>query len=307
MNLRRSGLRKTYGDPTSVNSPGQDPTLRQLFILIVFDFLMTALLYIYIFIFGLIVGSFLNCVIYRIEKGRSFLKGRSFCPNCKHPLAWYDLIPVFSFLFLRGKCRYCGKKISLQYPLVEIFTATTFLFVFNFLFPNFSFRDVLAFNFKDILKFSYFLTISSLLILIFIYDLKNFIIPDEFIYPSIIIVLLYEMTTNFNFLVKNFILSAIVTSAFFLMIVLISKGRWMGMGDVKLAFFIGLFLGFPKVFVGMFLAFLIGAIIGIGLIFLRMKTLKSEVPFGPFLVVGTFIALLWGQQIANWYLNFFRI
>ncbi|PIZ87448.1 MAG: prepilin peptidase, partial [Candidatus Nealsonbacteria bacterium CG_4_10_14_0_2_um_filter_40_15] len=123
-----------------------------------------------VFIFGLIAGSFLNCVIYRLEQGQSFLKGRSYCPLCKHTLSWQDLVPVLSFLFLRGKCRYCRQKISLQYPLVEL--ATGILFVLIFLF---------AFNFL------YYLIMGCFLIIIFVYDLKHYIIPDSVIYPAILI------------------------------------------------------------------------------------------------------------------------
>ncbi|GAH44899.1 unnamed protein product [marine sediment metagenome] len=111
---------------------------------------------------------------------------------------------------------------------------------------------------------------------------------------------------NLEFGILNPLLSAILASAFFLAIVLVSRGKWMGVGDIKLAFFIGLFLGWPNILVTLFLAFFIGAIIGVGLIATGKKTLKSEVPFGPFLVVGTFIALFWGQSIINWYLNFFN-
>jgi prepilin signal peptidase PulO-like enzyme (type II secretory pathway) len=146
------------------------------------------------------------------------------------------------------------------------------------------------------------------LIIIFVYDLKHYIIPDKVIYPAIIIALIF----NLQFLISNqfsifnySILSAILASAFFLAIVLVSRGKWMGVGDIKLAFFIGLFLGWPNILVALFLAFFIGAIIGVGLIASQRKTLKSEVPFGPFLVAGTFIALFWGQSIINWYLNFF--
>ena len=250
---------------------------------------MSTFFYVVIFIFGLIVGSFLNCVIYRLEEGKSFLKGRSFCPHCKHKLIWQDLIPIFSFLILRGKCRYCQKKISWQYPTIEIATGLLFLSIFIFHFSIFN------------------LIIACFLIIIFVYDLKHYIIPDKVIYPAIIIALIF----NFQFLIVNefpifkfSILSALGAAAFFLLIVLISRGKWMGVGDIKLAFLMGLILGFPNILVALFLAFFIGAIMGIGLIATGKKTLKSEVPFGPFLVAGTFLALFWGQDVINWYFNF---
>lgn len=258
---------------------------------------LTSLFYIFIFLFGLAVGSFLNCVIYRLEKNENFLKGRSFCPHCKHILSWQDLIPILSFLTLKEKCRYCHQKISFQYPLVEFFTGILFILILNYNFPN-------------LLVTGYWLLVTSFLIIIFVYDLKHYIIPDKVIYPAIAIALIF----NFKFLIfnkfsifKSSILSAFGAAAFFLLIFLISKGKWLGFGDVKLGFFMGLFLGFPKILVALFFTYLIGAIIGIGLILAGKKTLKSEVPFGPFLVTGTFIALFLGNQFINWYLNFFGI
>ncbi len=267
----------------------------------------------FVFLFGLIIGSFLNCVIYRMEmrnkggitsfsqgrpqrKAFGFLRGKSYCPYCKHTLSWQDLIPVFSFLFLRGKCRYCQKRISWQYPLVELATAILFVLIFWHL------------DFGFDLAFGFWILISSFLIVIFVYDLKHFIIPDKVVFPAIIIALIF----NFQFLIFNqfsifnsLILSAIGASAFFLFIVLVSQGKWMGIGDIKLAFLMGLLLGFPYILVALFLSFLIGAIIGIGLILAKRKTMKSEVPFGPFLVIGTFTALFLGEAIINWYWNLF--
>lgn len=260
---------------------------------------MTAIFYIFIFLFGLLVGSFLNCVIYRLEKNESFLKGRSYCPKCRHQLSWQDLIPLLSFFKLRGKCRYCKKPISWQYPLVELATAILFLGVFHISFPNF------------LLSIYYFL-ISSFLIIIFVFDLNHYIIPDEIIYPAIFVAFIYDIiysnliVHSLNLIISYFY-SSIGASLFFLIIFLISRGKWLGFGDVKLAFFMGLFLGFPAILVSLFLAFFIGAIIGIGLISLKKKGLKSEVPFGPFLVTGTLIALFWGEQLVNWYLNLFHI
>jgi len=242
-----------------------------------------------IFIFGLVVGSFLNCLIYRLEVGEGFLKGRSFCPYCRHILSWQDLIPLLSFLILRGKCRYCQKSISWQYPLVEIATGLLFLSIFNFQFSIFN------------------LIIACFLIIIFVYDLKHYIIPDKIIYPAIVIVLIYNFLRSDLLGRSDLLLSAFGAATFFLAIVLVSRGKWMGVGDIKLAFLMGLVLGFPNILVALFLAFSIGAIIGLGLIVSGKKTLKSEVPFGPFLVTGTFIALFFGGQIIHWYLNLFNL
>ncbi len=254
------------------------------------------ILNILVFLFGLAIGSFLNCVVYRIEKNQSFLRGRSHCPKCNHTLNWQDLIPVFSFLLFGNKCRYCHKKISIQYPLVEIATGIVFLLVFNYFY---------FFNFQTIVSIIYLFIISSLLIIICIYDLKYYIIPDKILFSAIAIVFLYQLIFSFRFLDFNPLWAGLGACAFFLFIFLISDGRWMGFGDVKLAFFMGLFLGYPNILVALFLAFFLGAIIGVGLITLGNKNLKSEVPFGPFLITGTFLALLWGQELIQWYLRLF--
>ena len=256
------------------------------------------LIYLSIFVFGLIFGSFLNCVIYRLEKRESFLKGRSYCPNCQHILSWPDLIPVFSFLILKGKCRYCHKPISLQYPLVELATGTVFLLIFwN-----------LEFGIWDLL---FRLLISCFLIIIFVYDLKHYIIPDKVIYPAIGIAFFYrlfEICLSAEALAKAENLGfGILPSLFFLAIIIFSREKWLGFGDFKLAILMGLFLGWPKILVALFLAFFIGAIIGIELIILGKKTLKSEIPFGPFLVSGTFLAMFFGQKLIDTYLNLFLL
>ena len=260
----------------------------------------------FVFFFGLAIGSFLNCVIYRLAlpnfslKNLGGLKSRSFCPHCKQVLSWQDLIPVFSFLILKGRCRYCQEKISWQYPLVELSTAFLFLLAYNFLpVPR-----------TSPWYYFYYWTVISFLIIIFVYDLKHYLIPDKIIYPAILIVFAFRiwdlfLISNFEFRIFNPFISALAAATFFLFIVLISKGRWMGIGDIKLAFFMGLFLGFPNILIALFLSFLIGAIIGIGLILANKKTLKSEVPFGPFLVTGTFITLFFGEKIIQHYLNLF--
>ncbi|MCX6764269.1 MAG: prepilin peptidase [Candidatus Nealsonbacteria bacterium] len=252
-----------------------------------FDFII----YFFVFIFGLIIGSFLNCVIYRLEKEESFLFGRSYCPHCKKTLKAMDLIPILSFMALRGKCRYCKKKISWQYPLVELGTA----FLFILLFQHFG----LGSNF---LGFVFYSAIFCFLIVVFVYDLKHFLIPDKIIYPAIALALIYNFF-NLNNLLFNFLPSALGGFVFFLIIFLISQGKWLGFGDVKLVFLLGLFLGFPNILLALFLSFTIGAIIGIGLIVLKRKNLKSEVPFAPFLVLGSLIAFFWGEKILNWYLS----
>lgn len=277
---------------------------------------MDFFLSLFIFVFGLIVGSFINCVVYRLESGKSFLRGRSYCPNCKHGLNWNDLIPVFSFLYLKGRCRYCGNKISAQYPIVEISTGIIFIMIFNFQFL--SFKEFSVFNFQNIIYLLFLLVVASFLMIIFVFDLKHFIIPDKVLYPLIAIVFLYRVyfliighLVFFRYSglgvgysnLTNYLLSALFASAFFWGIIFLTKGKGMGMGDAKFAVFMGLFLGFPDILVALFFAFSIGAIIGIMLMAFKKKKLKSEIPFGPFLIIGTAIAFLWGSPIVSWYLG----
>ena len=271
------------------------------------------LIYFFVFLFGLVVGSFLNCVIYRLAlpnfslKNLGGLKNRSYCPHCKKTLSWQDLIPVLSFLILRGRCRHCRQKISWQYPLVEIATGLLFLLIFNFQFSIFN--EFSIFNF---LKLIYYWTIACFLIVVFVYDLKHYIIPDQIVYPAILVSgIWYFISGIFDIYTKyeilNTIYSAFGAALFFLLIVLISRGKWMGVGDIKLAFFMGLILGFPNILVAIFSAFFIGAIIGIGLMTAGRKTMKSEIPFGPFLVTGTMSAIFFGESLTDWYLNLFLL
>lgn len=271
----------------------------------------------FVFLFGLCIGSFLNCIIYRLEQEKT-LKGRSFCPECKHNLSWKDLFPVFSWVFLGGKCRYCKKKISIYYPIIELVSGVLFVLVFNFL--GFDWKLKIG-NWK-LIELCLMFYITSSLIVIFVYDLKHYLIPDVVLFPAIIITFLYRLFENLfigsfigNWELKignftpliSYFFAVIIASGFFLIIFLLSKGRAMGFGDVKLAILMGLLLGFPNILVALFLAFFFGAIIGIILMVFNRKSFKSEIPFGPFLITGTFITLFFGEKIINWYFKMFLI
>lgn len=238
--------------------------------------------YIFFFVLGTVIGSFLNVVINRLKTRESILKNRSYCPFCKKKLTWSELIPIVSFIFQRGRCKKCNKKISWQYPLVEFFTGLVFLLNFIYQVPVFWFL------------------IACFLIILFVFDLKHYLVPDKVIYPAIIITIIYRLFANFHYF-----LAALVGGGFFLIIVLISKGKWMGVGDIKIGALMGLLLGWEFLLTALFLAFLIGAIVAIILLILKKKTFQSEIPFGPFLIGATFITLLWGNILLNWYLNIF--
>ena len=258
-----------------------------------------------VFLFGVCIGSFLNAVIYRLEQDKS-LSGRSFCPHCKHKLAWTDLFPVFSFLLLGGKCRYCHKKISIQYPLVEVLTGALFVVILWSL-GGVSFGSWLVsagiFGFAKLIFLFY---VVSALVVIFVYDLKHYEIPDKVLFPAIGITFLFQAVSS-SYLIINYLLAVLIATGFFFAIFWFSKGAWMGFGDVKLAVLMGLLLGYPNILSALFMAFFLGAIIGVILMIFKKKGLKSEIPFGPFLVLGTFLALLYGTQTIQWYLNLFQI
>jgi len=252
------------------------------------------------FFIGLAVGSFLNVVICRLETKESFIKNRSHCPYCKIVLKWYELIPVFSFLFQKAKCRYCKKTISWQYPLVELSTGIVFLLFFN------------QFLSSDLINLFYYLTISCFLIVIFVFDLKHYLILNKVLYPAIIISFIFIVGNNFinqlNLSLpspQSGLVALLIASGFFLFLVLISKNQWMGWGDVKLAILMGLVLGWPDILLALFLSFLSGAIVGIGLILFGKKGLKSQIPFGPFLTGSTLGLMLIVPYLSNWYQSLF--
>lgn len=276
------------------------------------------LIYFAIFVFGLIIGSFLNVVIFRLESEEKIVNDRSKCLHCKHLLAWYDLVPVFSFIFLKGKCRYCKKKISWQYPIVEIMTGILFVLVVNYKFEIINI-EYLTFNLQYFFASIFFyIYLIAALVVIFFYDLRHYIIPDKVIYPAIIVAFIYKIFYIFEFgswrlfgiwnsefgILSSFLqllLPAFLAGGFFYAIIVITKGKGMGGGDVKLGFLMGLVLGLPLVLVALFLSFIIGSVIGIFLILIGNKKMKSMIPFGPFLVLGTVIALFWGEKIMRWY------
>ena len=252
-------------------------------------------------IFGLIVGSFLNVVVLRLNTG-STLGGRSRCMSCGQQLVWFELIPFFSFLFQKGKCRHCDTKLDIQYPFVELGTGVVFATLFIFLTQTISWPTVwLAWGFYSI--------IFSLLIVITAYDIRHKIIPNSVVYPFIVLaVVSYFLNFGFNTVGFRPIEAALFTSldfwtgpiffAFFGLLWLISGGRWMGFGDAKLVIGIGFLLGFAAGITSLMIAFWIAAIVGIFslLLYRGSLTMKSEVPFAPFLILALYLEFLFGWQ-----------
>jgi prepilin signal peptidase PulO-like enzyme (type II secretory pathway) len=243
---------------------------------------------VFLFVLGICLGSFLNCLVYRLNCNLSLFWGRSFCPKCRKKLPWYDNIPLLSFIFLKGKCRWCHSPIGIHYPLVELTTGLMTLLIFY----QFFLRSGIPPS-GTIFNFVYILLITYALIGIFLSDLQYRTIPDQIIYPALVVVMIWIIINSqwIN------ILTGIAGAAFFFLLVLLTRFRGMGLGDVKLAGLMGLFLGYPQITVALYLAFLTGATVGVILILRGKKRFKSEISFGPFLVLATFIAWFWGEKI----------
>ncbi len=247
-----------------------------------------------LFVFGLCVGSFLLVLADRIPRGEPIFLGRSQCDSCRKTLSYRDLVPFFSFIALNGKCRYCKKPLSLYYPMVELLTGI--LFVITYLMVA---KESIKYG-----EFAFFLFIVSVLIVIFFTDLKYGLIPFVVIFPAIILSFLYVIL-NTQYAIPNRLLSALGAAGFFLAIFLITRGRGMGFGDVVLAFFMGVLLGFPGIVVALYVAFLTGTIVSLILILGgKKKFFGSTIPFGPFLILGTFISLFWGEMIVAFVLPY---
>ena len=258
--------------------------------------------YILIIIFGLIAGSFISALTFRFPKGISVLSGKSFCDICKVKISWYDNIPLLSFLLLKGKCRNCKNVISKRYPLIEITTALIFTLLFFFVnnCPTLAQQDIIC-DLPSIFgkwTLPYLFLISVSLISIFVIDFEERIIPDDLVFINFALTFFVLILSSKESLFIN-IGTAFAASLFFLILHLITAGRGMGLGDVKLALFGGLFFGWPHTLTWLYLSVLIGALVGIILIFMKKAKFGKQIAFGPFLVISFFITLIWGEQIKN--------
>ncbi len=248
---------------------------------------------IYAFVLGLIIGSFLNCLIWRLYKNETIF-GRSYCPKCRQPIAWYDNIPVLSFIFLRGRCRKCAQKISWQYPLVELITALLFLITFlqASLLPNFAFSLTRAW-----------LLIITLLI-VFVYDARWQLIPMTIIWP--LTVVFFVLNIFLGIPVLTIALSGSILALFFLIQYIVTKKKGLGEGDIWLGLLLGVsFPSFAQIFLILVLAYCFGAVVGLVLMKWKGKKAKTKIALGPFLAFGAIITLIWGEQILAWYFHLF--
>lgn len=262
---------------------------------------------VFFLILGLIVGSFLNVVIFRLKDKESPFKGRSRCPKCKRNLFWYELIPVLSFLIQGGRCRKCRQKISWQYPLVEM--ATGFLFVLVFLVVSAKSLTPVSFWIEHQNAFYYLqiirgLIFVSFLVVIFVYDFKYYLILDKVTVPAMIAAVLLNglLQPDLKYILYLFF-AGLVAGGFFWLQFVISKGRWIGGGDIRLGFLMGLMVGWPQVLTALMIAYFLGAVFGLILLSLRRKKMNSEIPFGTFLSLGVLLAFFWADVIQVWYFN----
>jgi len=248
-----------------------------------------------IVLFGLAWGSFLNVVIFRLPLGMSLLRPPSFCPGCNKKIKFFDNIPVFSYVILRGKCRACGVRIPFSTLLVEILTPLSFLLIFQ----------------KYSLSFFFFATClfaSAMIVLGFI-DFYHQILPDEITLPGLVLALVYA-PFRLDLDLRQALIGAIAGAGFLLFIYgtyyLLRKKEGLGMGDVTMMLLIGAYLGLRLTFFTLILASFVGAIVGVFIIFFRKKDLQYSLPFGTFLAPAAYFALIWGDQIIQAYLGLFR-
>lgn len=288
------------------------------------------------FILGICLGSLTKAIADRSLTNRTFW-GRSYCEKCKKQLAWYDLFPVFSYLFLRGKCRYCKTKLSVEYPLVELLMGILIAGLFGRFLPP----GILELGWQDQLitaaSIIFYCAVLIVLVAVFITDFKTGYIPDRITYPAIWFVFIYLLVSSSfktyllyeglkNSEIGKYLLPphstyfyahaldvfqplfygalmGLVLGLFFYFLIVITKGKGMGGGDLKLGVFLGLVFGFPFSLVVLMLSFLLGSIFGVGLILIGKKKFGQTIPFGPFLSLAGIISIFWGGQILAWYLS----
>lgn len=248
---------------------------------------MQLLLAIYSVILGLVIGSFLNVCILRYQTQEPISKGRSHCPKCNHTLSWYELIPLFSWIGLRGKCKHCHKPISIQYPIVEALTAITYL--------------ILYLTFGITLDTLIYFIFASVLIYAAVIDLQTMIIPDRThlicILCGIFLLILHPSSLN------DKLIGAVIISIPLFIIAYLTKG--MGYGDVKLMGAAGFVLGWQNILLAMMIGSITASIFGIISTRVNKTSLKSEMPLGPHLIFAILFCLIYGQALISWYLTSF--
>jgi prepilin signal peptidase PulO-like enzyme (type II secretory pathway) len=250
---------------------------------------------------GLVFGSAINAIVWRLYVGRSWTRGRSECPDCGHQLAARDLVPVVSWLWLRGRCRYCGKRIHWQYPVVELVTAVLFgLSAWVLVGSDLGVGS-------DPVTAGFWLVMLVMLVVLAVYDLRWLLLPDKVMVPLIAVALVYAAVTaglaHSPRVLLGALVAAVAAGGAFYTLVWATKGRAMGGGDIKLVFAMGLMLGVKALVVALLLEFNVAAIVGLVMIAMKLRGRRDQIPFGPFLVGATVVGFLFGRQIFDWYLQ----
>jgi len=260
---------------------------------------MLSLLILVFTLLGLFVGSFLNVCIDRLPQGQSIIKPRSHCDNCNRSLSVVDNIPIFSYLWLRGRCRYCQTHIPIRLPVVEAVTGLLFA--------------LLCWKFGLGLELGISLVYTCLMIIIFVIDLENQLVLDKVVYPGMALAFAFSFFwpgLEGMSMVSGEALSKVLSSlaggalglAAMALPYILTHRRGMGLGDVKLGALVGLMSGFPLVFVAILLAWILGGVVAALLLAFKVKKLKDPIPSATFLVISAMVTLLWGQAIWQWYL-----
>lgn len=254
-----------------------------------------------LFILGICLGSFINALTWRLHQKKDWVNGRSQCPLCGHALAAFDLIPILSWLILRCRCRYCHQAISKQYPLVEL--ATGLIFALSYIYWP---ADISEPG-QKILLITYLASLVGLIALL-LYDLKWMLLPNGLIYPSLLVagvgeaLYLIFYATDKPIFVLNWFFSVVIASGLFFLLFIISEGKWIGFGDVRLGLITGTLLHLPsKSLLMIFLASVLGLIFVLPSLLRGQRRLTARLPFGPFLIISTAICMLFGASFINWY------
>ncbi|MEK7634378.1 MAG: prepilin peptidase [Patescibacteria group bacterium] len=287
--------------------------------------------YIILFVLGSIIGSFINVITLRYNLGdkifsKKNIGGRSHCLYCNKQLVWYELLPIFSFLIQKGKCRNCHNKLFLQYPLIEILNGLIFVFIPFYLI---NFQSIIQLSNYQLLIAVIWILIFELFLLLSIIDFRHYIIPDQINLLlgilGLILIFINNRLNNFDIITGSFIghyaaifgirenifinhiFASFLAMAFLGIIIIASRGRGMGWGDFKLVGALGLIFGWPDILMIILLSFIIGAIFVFPLLIKRKKTMKDIIPFGPFLIIASAVVFFFGYKLTDFYFGLFNL
>jgi len=269
---------------------------------------MSSVILIFIFIFGLIIGSFLNCLVWRLYKNETVL-GRSYCPKCREKIFWYDNIPVISFLLLHGKCRHCQEKISVQYPLVELAVGFLFSLAYLKIFVGSGglvlSSDQLIINGQPALLLLQAWLAIAVMAAVLIYDARWYLISTNLIIGAAVLFLGLDIFLGVNWI--NLFWSLFIGIGFFLLQYLLTRGRGLGEGDIWLGGLLAIIFPQPNLLLtALFISYLIGGVTGLVLLLGQKRGLKSKLPLGIFLAFGAILTIFFGSELLGWYLGLLR-